>query len=37
MQGTVGVDAVGFASALDRDGYIVIRDVVSKDRLARAR
>ena len=34
MQGTVGVDAVGFASALDRDGYIVLHDVISNARLA---
>ena len=30
MQGTVGIDADEFAKALDHDGYIVIRDVVSK-------
>jgi hypothetical protein len=34
MQGTVGVDADEFAKALDHDGYVVIRDVVSKERLA---
>jgi len=34
MQGTLGVDASGFAEALDRDGYVVFRDVVSKDKLA---
>jgi len=34
MQGTLGVDASGFASALDHDGYIVLRHVVSTDKLA---
>jgi hypothetical protein len=34
MQDTLGIDADEFAGALDRDGYIVIRNVVSKDKLA---
>jgi len=33
MQGTLGVDANEFAQALEQDGYVVIRDVVSKDKL----
>jgi hypothetical protein len=34
MQSTSGLDLDEFADALDRDGYIVIRDVVSKERLS---
>lgn len=34
MQGTVGVDVDEFAKALDRDGYLVIPGLISKDKLA---
>ena len=34
MQGTLGIDAGEFARALDDDGYVVIRGVISKDKLA---
>ncbi len=34
MQDTLGVDAEQFAKAMDRDGYIVIPAVVSKDTLS---
>jgi hypothetical protein len=33
MKGTLDVDADQFVEALNEDGYVVIRDVVSKDKL----
>jgi hypothetical protein len=33
MQSTTEIDADEFAQALDRDGYVVIRDIVSRDTL----
>jgi hypothetical protein len=34
MKSSAAIDTVGFRRALDEDGFIVLRDVVSKDRLA---
>jgi Phytanoyl-CoA dioxygenase (PhyH) len=33
MQGTLGIDAIEFGKALDHDGYVVLRGVVSEERL----
>jgi ectoine hydroxylase-related dioxygenase (phytanoyl-CoA dioxygenase family) len=34
MQGTLGIDADEFARAMDHDGFVVLRDVISKQKLA---
>jgi hypothetical protein len=33
MQNTLGIDADEFAAAMDRDGFVILRDVVPKDEL----